>query len=948
MSEIIASTYELIGQLGSGGGGTVYLANHLRLGKRVVLKADKRKITARPELLRREVDVLKELHHEYIPQVYDFFVENETVFTVMDYIDGESLDKYLKQGIVFTQAQVIMWATQLLKALEYLHSPTHGDPPKGYVHSDIKPANIMLKPSGDICLIDFNISLAIGEENVVGGSPGYASPEHYGLDNSFSGKTATVSSGGNTATAYSDDRTLTMPTPTKGSGSSSIKKIIVPDARSDIYSLGATLYHLLSGRRPERDAKDVRQLSKSEFSAPLVNIITKAMNPNPDLRYQTAGEMLKAFYDLWDKDPRVLRQKRRLIVGSAVLSAMLIAGGLTVFAGLRQMERLQTAQVLAADSAAALSSGDVKTALDKALTGLIDDPGAFDIPYIPENQLALTNALGVYDLSDSFKPYSTVTLPSAPFRIVKSPDETKIIATYAYELAIYDIQTGELIKTLPTLESALCEVEFLNESEIIYAGSEGLSVYDISADKTLWTASPATAIAVSGDKSVAAAIYKDESKISFYDVASGDLISFRDLQDRHLNIPENDRFADSMRDVFALNEDGGKCAVSMSGGSLWVLDIYNKFNDLYVLYTSDYTVFDGDFSGDYLAYSAYGSSGSLFRIVDISTDKETGGISSNSPFTVEKYAGEIYISQSDTVVKIDPATFEQTPSAYTENKDVTAFDVSGKYAVSATGDGFSAFGLGAGLMQSEERETAPDFVISAGDYIALASRNSNVIEILKLKDSGGAKLLDYDPRIMHSEARLSADGSVMLFSVRGFTILEPDGSVRISADFPDSDKIYDQQYRHEGDYLEVTYYSGKVVSYSAKDGKIVSETDITPPDESLEEQFETENYIIRSPLHGAPEVISKETGSKIADLRSDDYLTYITEIGGNIVAQYVSTDGNFYGVLMDENCGEIAIIPRLCDVSGGRLICDFPSGNIKTSPVYSLSELKEMAKNYGN
>ena len=90
MPEIIASTYEIIQRIGSGGGGVVYLANHLRLNKQVVLKADKRKITTRPELLRREVDVLKDLSHPYIPQVYDFFAEGDIVYTVMDFVDGET------------------------------------------------------------------------------------------------------------------------------------------------------------------------------------------------------------------------------------------------------------------------------------------------------------------------------------------------------------------------------------------------------------------------------------------------------------------------------------------------------------------------------------------------------------------------------------------------------------------------------------------------------------------------------------------------------------------------------------------------------------------------------------------------------------------------------------------------------------------------------------------
>lgn len=120
MAEIIASTYEIIEKIGSGGGGDIYLANHLRLGKKVVLKADKREITTPPELLRREVDVLKELNHTYIPQVYDFFVQDGIVYTVIDYIEGESLDKPLKRGEVFSQRQAIMWAKQLLSALSYL------------------------------------------------------------------------------------------------------------------------------------------------------------------------------------------------------------------------------------------------------------------------------------------------------------------------------------------------------------------------------------------------------------------------------------------------------------------------------------------------------------------------------------------------------------------------------------------------------------------------------------------------------------------------------------------------------------------------------------------------------------------------------------------------------------------------------------------------------------
>ena len=180
-------TYQLIKKIGEGSKGIVYLAKHIRLDRDVVLKVESKDNPLQAS--GREVDVLKLLKHRYIPNVYDCFCEPDRTVTVMDYIQGESFDKIVGRGETFTQAQVIKWARQLLEALDYLHSPTHGDPPRGFVHSDIKPANIMRLPNGDICLIDFNISLALGDERVTGYTPAYASPEHFGLDFSGSGST---------------------------------------------------------------------------------------------------------------------------------------------------------------------------------------------------------------------------------------------------------------------------------------------------------------------------------------------------------------------------------------------------------------------------------------------------------------------------------------------------------------------------------------------------------------------------------------------------------------------------------------------------------------------------------------------------------------------------------------------------------------------------------------
>lgn len=995
MSQIIASTYEIIGKIGAGGGGVVYLADHLRLGKRVVLKADKRNIKTREALLRREVDVLKELRHEYIPQVYDYFIEDGISYTVMDYVDGESLDRVREREGKFSQAQVISWAKQLLEALSYLHSPTHGDPPRGYVHSDIKPANIMLRPGGDICLIDFNISLAMGIENIVGKSEGYSSPEYYALEQQgmipepsaaaaipekadISDEVTEVS---DEVTELSDDltklsdnaagssdevteilvnktglpdnsRAVTSQSSVSAGVSSvsqsytSVKKII-PDARSDIYSVGATLYHLLSGRRPAKYADKVEPLSKKEFSPLLVDIITKAMAYEPENRFQTADEMLEALRGLWRNDPRTKRQKRLLAGGCILVCCGLAAGGIAVSAGLRQMERQSAGRVLASASAQALSKGNVSEAVDKALEALVESPGAFDIPYTPSAQLALTNALGVYDLSDSFRPDKVIELPSAPFRMRMSPDGNRLMLCYAYELAVYDISSGELLSCLPTLESAMCEAWFMDNDRIIYAGADGITAYDISGSSVIWQGDTATAIALSGDTSAAAAVNGTDGTVTFYDTATGSVLSSRELYGRHLNIPENDRFTDSGRDVLELNLDGSMCAVSLTGGYLGIMDIYNEENDLVIFDGSDYTRFDGKFLDNIFAFSAAGSSGSIFGMVDWVNAEYLGDMPGNSIYRLTVYDGELYITQNDTIVHMDTRTYEQTETAYTENQNINAFDISENYVISAVDRAVTIFARGTGILQTEGCEEAPDFVLVSDEYAVIASRSSPYVRILKMRDSSGTVVLKYDPRIAHSEARLSEDGqTVTLFDINGMIVLNANGTVRSETAFDEPEKIYDQQYLHDGDMLEVTYYSGRVVCFSAATGEMISETFADPPDESLDEVFETERYLITSPLHGTPTVLDKQTGRETAMLRGEDYMTYITELREYIIAQYISAEGVPYGVLMNGECEVIGEMPYLCDISGGQLIFDYPTGSIKKSSVYELSRLREMAGKY--
>lgn len=946
MPAVIASTYAIIGEIGSGGGGTVYLAEHLRLGKKVVLKVDKRKITTSPELLRREVDVLKELRHRYIPQVYDFFVENDTVFTVMDYVDGESLDRVLKREGRVPQAQVLHWAVQLLEALSYLHSPTHGDPPRGYVHSDIKPANIMLRPDGDICLIDFNISLAIGEENVVGGSAGYASPEHYGLDYSFSSTSSGTETAADTETEYLGDRTLTLiKTPSTQKSSSSRKRIVVPDARSDIYSIGATLYHLLGGKKPAGRAVDVEPLSGEGISPRVAAIVKKAMEPNPDQRYQSADEMLRAIYDLWDKDSRKLGHKRAGRILAAAAALIFVAGGAVTFAGSYQNRQLKTAELLAEKSRTELQSGSRAGAIDYALQALPVDSGPFGIPYTAEAQSALTEALGVYDLSDSFKTCSRIELPSAPFGISVSPNEKYLIVRYAYKLGIYDLATSECINTFDTVDSASCGIDFLDDVTAVCALKDGVAAVNIETGEILWQNEPATYVAVSENKEMIAALYRLDETVYFYD-KSGKLMSKRSLEGKSINAPENDRFADAGNRIFALNREGGWLAISLSDGSLLLLQPFDKYNDILVYEGSDYTDFTGGFCGKNFAYTASGKSGAVFGLLDLASDKFVGRMQLSGSVGVTVYGGGVYVRQKDTVIRFDTDGFTQTEIAYTENTDITGMSMSRKYVAAATSDGaYSVFVRGGALLQKTFPERPVDFIAATDAYLAVADRNTPEVEILKLKEYGDRVAISYDPAYVHSEARLRSDGSgAMLFSVKGFKIFNSDGSTK-EVSLGGTGSIYDQQYRHDGggDFLEVTYYDGKVVRYSAADGSVLGETAIEPPDEGLGETFVTDDLRVESPLHGPAEVYRISDGKRIAELPEGGYLTYFQQAGKYYVAQYLTTDGGQYGLLLNSELKTLARLPELCDIVGETLVFDSPAGNLKTSKIYELDELRETA-----
>lgn len=270
---ILRSRYEIVELVGQGGMGAVYKANDLRLDGRICAIKE-----VLPELLGvdnsdemlaetvnqfyQEASVLARLDHPYLPKVSDYFSEERREYLVMDFISGQDLQERLaesrRSNKALSESQVLGWAAQILDALEYLHSQ---DPP--VLHRDIKPGNIKLTAQGTIKLVDFGLVKLLYPEDT---------------------RTVTVVQGRGTV-AY---------TPLEQYGGDSGHT----DARSDIYSLAATLYHLLAGEPPV-DAKErflqpgcllpLRQLNPA-VSARTERALFQALAMHPNERPKNAAE----------------------------------------------------------------------------------------------------------------------------------------------------------------------------------------------------------------------------------------------------------------------------------------------------------------------------------------------------------------------------------------------------------------------------------------------------------------------------------------------------------------------------------------------------------------------------------------------------------------------------------------------------------------------------------
>ena len=272
-ARLLNDRYRVLRPIGRGGMGAVYEAIDQRLHNTVAVK----EMTADgDEALRafeREAQLLAALRHQALPVVTDYFIERGARFLVMQYIEGENLAHRFKRTGRQPWDDVERWGVEVLRALIYLHG--HHPP---IVHRDIKPANIALTPRGDVVLLDFGLAkgrpgqqtrTGIDDPSIFGFTPGYAPPEQLAASGT--------------------------------------------DARSDLYSLAATLYHLACGAPPPGAHERMTAVHagrpdllaiESTLPVRLGAVLLRALALDPAARFQSAQEMLDALQQGAHDQPR--------------------------------------------------------------------------------------------------------------------------------------------------------------------------------------------------------------------------------------------------------------------------------------------------------------------------------------------------------------------------------------------------------------------------------------------------------------------------------------------------------------------------------------------------------------------------------------------------------------------------------------------------------------------
>ncbi len=340
--DVLKGKYEILALIGEGGMSRVYLARDLELvNKQWAIKEVDRRATdplGRPieQSLASEADLLSKLQHPAIVDIVDIEKTKNYIYVVMDHVEGEALDKVIRQKGPQSEEDVQAWMIQICDALSYLHRQ---DPP--IVYRDMKPNNIMLHPDGYVKLIDLGVAREYKDEQkkdtIAFGTTGYAAPEQYG-------KAQT-------------------------------------DARTDIYGIGATMWHLLGGSAPpvEFPLPNVREANPDVGEGFADVIIPKCTELEREMRYQTCEELvsdLEVYEELTREYKMKQRRKVTSFAGTLIGAIVLVLVGFSAL-GIREGQITQNYQYHM-DVANARVQIDPQEAQAEYLAAIGERPNAID------------------------------------------------------------------------------------------------------------------------------------------------------------------------------------------------------------------------------------------------------------------------------------------------------------------------------------------------------------------------------------------------------------------------------------------------------------------------------------------------------------------------------------------------------------------------------------------
>lgn len=305
---ILDGKYEIWKEVGRGGMSIVYLARDNRLNKQWAVKEIKNDGSKSTRTLlkglEREANILKNVDHPVLPRIVDIINQDGTIYVVMDFIEGTTISDRLKKEGAQPQETVIEWGLQLASALDYLHNMK---PP--VIYRDMKPSNVMIKPEGGVKLIDFGTAKEYIVENNADttalGTRGYAAPEQFG------------------------DK--------QGRG------IYNTDARTDIYNLGATLYHIVTGMNPCEPPYEIRPIREwnPALSSGLEKIILKCTQADPNDRYQNCTELMYALNHYNELDDEYKKKNKRKLAAFITTSVLTVAAGITSVIGYSGIQKIK-------------------------------------------------------------------------------------------------------------------------------------------------------------------------------------------------------------------------------------------------------------------------------------------------------------------------------------------------------------------------------------------------------------------------------------------------------------------------------------------------------------------------------------------------------------------------------------------------------------------------------